>query len=110
MIGWNVAQNPTGGTAFTWNATGTGITVDYTATGISGDVRVIIQSGGKDYCAKVTTSGTSLPWNQFSVACWDGGGEAFAAGGAITAIALQANSTASLQTFTNFCLDGVTPY
>jgi len=108
MLGWSVAQSKEGGKE-TWTASGAGITVDFTTGGATGQARVMVQSGGIDYCA-VAKSGTAIPWSQFAVGCWEGGpnSPAFTAGKEVDAIVVQLNSAPALQTFTDFCLTSVT--
>jgi len=110
MIGWNVSQGSSGGAVGTWTSSGTGITVNYTATGGTGEIRIILQSGGTDYCAIATASGQSLPFSSFVKECWDGGvgTPAFSVGSPVKALLLQLNGTDAAQTVTNFCLNSVT--
>lgn len=108
MIGWNVGQESGAASAGTWTATGTGLTVNYTATGATGEVRIIIQSGGSDYCAPMASSGQMIPWSGFTQSCWQAGGAAFTAGSPVTAVAVQINGADMAQTVSNFCLDSVT--
>jgi len=108
MIGWNVAQANGATATQTWNATGAGITVNFVAPAATGETRVIIQSGGTDYCAPMAASGVALTWSDFTVSCWEAGGTAFTAGSPITAIAVQINGAATAQTVSGFCLNGVT--
>ena len=110
MIGWNVAQARSGGAEGNWTSSGTGVTVTYTATGGTGEVRVILQSAGTDYCA-IATSGTPIPFSSFVKECWDGGAgtPTFTVGSPVKALLLQLNGTdAAAQSVTSFCLDSVT--
>ncbi len=107
MIGWNVAQASGSSTSGTWTATGSGITVNFTNGGATGEMRVLIQSGGTDYCAPNATSGQMIPWSGFTVGCWEAGGAAFSAGSAVDAIAVQINGSDAAQTFSNFCISSV---
>jgi hypothetical protein len=109
MIGWNVSQASGATTSGTWAATGTGLTPTFTVTGATGDVRLVVQTAGGDYCAKAT-SGTAIPWASFVTNCWTGGTPQtpLPAGAAIKAVAVQVNSSTAAQSITNFCLTSIT--
>ena len=107
MIGWNVAQASGASTTQTWTSSGAGITVNFAAPAATGEVRVIIQSGGTDYCAPMVTSGTALTWSDFATECWGTTGTPFTVGSPITAIAVQINGSDAEQTVSGFCLNSV---
>ncbi len=107
LIGWNVAQSTDGGPPQTWTVSGTGITVDYTATGATQPARLVVRSGGTDYCADAVTSGVAVPWSSFATECWAPGGTSLSVGAPISNLVLQLNATNSTQNVTQFCLDDV---
>jgi hypothetical protein len=112
MIGWNVAQAEGSSSSSSWKATGAGITVSYTKNAAAtGEVRVMVQAGGKDFCAPDVASGTSLDWSDFSVECWEGGDQSpkLTAGTEIDAIAIQLNGDTAAQDY-ELCLTDVENY
>jgi len=108
VVGWNFRQDP-GGALQNVTADGSGITVHYRADGATGAVRLVISSGGTDYCADVTTSPVTLEWSDFVTECWDVVGHVpLAAGAPIKHMMVMANSNDEPQTITDLCLDAVT--
>lgn len=106
MIGWNVAQKSSGGTEGTFADDFTSITPTFTTTGVTGQVRVVLQSGtGTDYCADAT-SGTAIPRAGFSKGCWDAATAVpLPAGTPIKTLLLQVNgSDDAAQPNAEFCL------
>ena len=105
MIGINAKADAK--TKSTWSAAGS-IAVSWTAGGLTGEARVMLQSAGTDYCIANAVSGMSYPISSFKTACWGTTGTALAAGAAIDSIVVQYNGTDVDETFTDFCITGVT--
>lgn len=111
VLGWNVSQlrdssGIPGGAA----PSAESIAVEFSISGYTGPVRLMLRSdnNGPSYCVEGVVSGQAIPWEEFRTECWEGGqGFAFQ-GDALDAIELHLPSTAAPQTFTNFCLTGVT--
>jgi len=108
MIGWNVAQASGSSTNSTWTSSGTGLTPTFTITGATGVVRLLVKSGGTDYCSEAT-SGVAIPWGSFKTECWGTTGTALAVGAPVTAVMLQVNGDdAAAQPAVEMCLTSVT--
>lgn len=107
MIGINAQTSTDGKTKGTWSAAGS-IAVSWTAGGLAGEARVMLQVGTTDYCIANAVSGMSYPISSFKTACWGTTGTALAAGAAIDSIVVQYNGTDVDETFTDFCITGVT--
>lgn len=108
MIGWNVAQKASGGTEGNFTGTFSSITPTFTTTGVTGEVRLVVQSGNTDYCASAT-SGTAIGRATFAKNCWDTAEAVpLPAGTPIKTILLQVNGATAAQSSVEFCLTGLT--
>lgn len=105
LVGMNVAQNNMGQQG-TWTMTGSGITFNFTATGAAA-VRGTVQVGETSYCKDGITSGTPIPWSEFTYQCWQAGGNTLPAGAAVKAVLLEIPSADMAQSV-EVCLNGVT--
>jgi len=104
MIGWNVAQKSSGGTVGNFTGDFSSITPTFTTSGVTGEVRLVVQSGNTDYCA-TAKSGTAIPRSGFAKNCWDAAGSTpLPAGTPIKAILLQVNGSDAAQPNAEFCL------
>jgi hypothetical protein len=85
MIGINLNQATTGASKGSpYTPTGSGVRVAITNDGGS-PLRLQLQ-GSKDYCTDITEPGGSFDWSDFTVGCWEAGGDAYDASVSITAI------------------------
>jgi hypothetical protein len=107
MIGMNAQTSADGATEGTWSAAGS-IGVTFTAGGLTGEPRIILQSGASDYCVPAAVSGKAHPITSFATECWGSAGTPLAAGTAIDNIIVQINGTDADETFADFCISGVT--
>lgn len=112
VLGFNVAEHKTEKPASTFPTTGSGLTVNYTFTasgGTESGTRVVVESGGKEYCADAA-SGTAIPWSSFQNECWEGGANTpLPAGAAISKVSVQIlGSYEAPLTISNFCITGAT--
>lgn len=104
MIGWNVAQKSSGGAVGNFTGDFSSITPTFTTSGVTGEVRLVVQSGNTDYCA-TAKSGTAIPRSGFAENCWDAAGSTpLPAGTPIKAILLQVNGSDAAQPNAEFCL------
>lgn len=108
MIGWNIAQKSSGGTEGTFTGDFSSITPTFTTTGVTGEVRLVVQSGNTDYCA-AATSGKAISRGTFAKSCWDDAEAVpLPAGTPIKTILLQVNGADAAQPAVEFCLTGLT--
>ncbi len=107
MIGVNAQTSADGATESTWSAAGS-IAVEFTTGGLTGEARILLQSGGSDYCVPAAVSGTAYPITDFATECWGSAGTPLAAGTPIDSVIVQVNGGAADETFTDFCVTGIT--
>jgi hypothetical protein len=97
-----------GGTPMGATLTGNGITVSTNGVPMCTSARVVIDHGGKDYCAALT-DGKEIPWATFNQTCWTTGGTALTGAPTdSTHLEVQFVTTkANDCPFMNFCLTNV---
>jgi hypothetical protein len=83
-----------------------GLTATFSATGATGVTRLVVASGGSDYCAEVA-SGDFVPWSGFTVECWEQGGASLSAGSPISQVGVQLNAASLSQNITDFCIESI---
>jgi hypothetical protein len=72
-IGVNLDQDVSGTGSGACAATGSGITYALSGSLPPQGMRIIIDSGGADYCAPLSAPSGSVPWSAFNTACWQPG-------------------------------------
>jgi len=83
-------------------ATGTGIA--YTLSNLPTGARLIIDNGGKDYCAILTLPSATVPWSSFNTTCYTPAmGVALTGPPTATQIKFEVPSGTAAQAF-NFCV------
>jgi hypothetical protein len=85
---------------------GSGITVTTSAVPACTTARVILDNGGTDYCAPLT-SGTMIPWSTFNTKCWDGTGTAMSGAPTSAKVRVQFVTAMTACQFSNFCITAV---
>jgi hypothetical protein len=111
FIGFNVNQNPGMATPGAVKPTGVALTVSFKQTGTF-PLRVQIQAKGATaatrWCANVTTSPATIPYETFNTACWDDSGTFFdTATTEIESVLLLVPGNVEVDVPFNACLEGV---
>jgi hypothetical protein len=84
--------------------TGAGIIVWTSAVPACTSARVVIDNGGVDYCAPLT-SGVLMPWGSFNTTCWNNLGTFLTGAPTSTTVRVQLVSSATQSCpFTDFCI------
>jgi hypothetical protein len=109
-IGFNLNQamatSSTSPPINTFAATGSGITYTLSAFASTGGMRIIVDQGGTDYCAPITSASGTVKWSSFNTKCWDNSGTVLSGAPTATHINFQVNSGMSTGSF-NFCVTAV---
>jgi hypothetical protein len=110
-IGFNLNQamatSSTSPPINTFPTTGTGISYTLSSFASAGGMRIIVDQGGTDYCAQITSAMGTVKWSAFNTKCWDNSGTALSGAPMATHINFQVNSASSGPASFNFCVMAV---
>ena len=102
-IGINAGTSP----AATLTGSFTQLAVTFTGTP-GGTVRLQVEAGGTAYCLSNYVSGTMTPASSLMATCYNTPpGAALASLSSVTKVELQITSAAAAETFSNFCMTGI---
>jgi hypothetical protein len=90
-----------------FTATGSGISYTLSSFASAGGMRVIVDQGGTDYCAPITSAMGTVKWSSFNTKCWDNSGTMLSGAPMATHINFQVNSATSGPASFNFCVTAV---
>jgi len=78
MVGFNLNQEPTGGTGseLSWSPAGDGIMYSLVLD-TSTPVHLALHGPTQTWCAVVTEPDGLIPWDNFNTACWDNSGSSY---------------------------------
>jgi hypothetical protein len=102
-FGFNLSPDTTLATTVEVQLAGAGVSVAVSSLPTGADLRIQVNVGGADYCAKMTTATQTLAWTAFNTKCWDNTGTALTAAPKTGKIEFQASSGTAAGSF-DFCV------
>lgn len=115
MIGWNINQeiddDGMGGDVLDMVPGGTGVTYKVEDRAMTTGLRIQIQSTDESsWCAAVEEPAGTILWEDFTVGCWEAGGEAYDPTTPISQISVQAYSPSNMtSTEFDYCVINLAP-
>lgn len=115
MVGWNINQevgeDGMGGDVLDMVPGGTGVTYSVENRSTTVGLRIQIQSTDESsWCAAVDEPSGTIPWDEFTVDCWEDGGEVYDPSTPISQISVQAYSPSNMKTSDfDYCVINLAP-